>query len=300
MKIAVLLTCFNRCQKTLRALDSLYKAAEVFNEKYSMKLNLEVFLTDDGCTDNTSSNVKKAFPDKNITIVEADGNAFWAGGMRLAWNKALEYHNRIDFYLLINDDAQFLQTAFDEMFKTHNYALATYKKGGVYTGFIADEKDTNKIIYGAKYHKKAFLSKTYNMMPKDMPQECMFTNANFLVVDKHVVDEIGKLSIEYKHRDADWDYGIRALKAGFPVLTTYGVCGVSVNDHDSYKQEAEKVLKMNLKDRKQYLNRPQRGYHDAFFFLKRFDYPKYIVMKIAYFLNLYMPHLFYKLQSIRP
>ena len=128
----------------------------------------------------------------------------------------------------------------------------------------------------------------------------MFTNANFLVVDKHVVDEIGQLSIEYKHRDADWDYGIRALKAGFPVLTTYGGCGVSVNDHDSYKQEAEKVLKMNLKDRKQYLNRPQRGYHDAFFFLKRFDYPKYIVMKIAYFLNLYMPHLFYKLQSIRP
>ena len=52
MKIAVLLTCFNRCQKTLKALDSLYKAAEVFNEKDSMKLNLEVFLTDDGCTDN--------------------------------------------------------------------------------------------------------------------------------------------------------------------------------------------------------------------------------------------------------
>ena len=78
------------------------------------------------------------------------------------------------------------------------------------------------------------------MMPKNMPQECMFTNANFLVVDKHVVDEIGQLSIGYKHRDADWDYGIRALKAGFPVLTTYGVCGVSVNDHDSYKQEAEK------------------------------------------------------------
>ena len=81
MKIAVLLTCFNRCQKTLRALNSLYKAAEVFNEKNTMKLNLEVFLTDDGCTDNTSSNVKKAFPDKNITIVEADGNAFWAGGI---------------------------------------------------------------------------------------------------------------------------------------------------------------------------------------------------------------------------
>ena len=31
------------------------------------------------------------------------------------------------------------------MFKTHNYALATYKKGGVYTGFIADEKDTTRL-----------------------------------------------------------------------------------------------------------------------------------------------------------
>ena len=300
MRIAVLLTCFNRCQKTIRALDSLYKSAEHFNENSTAKINLEVFLTDDGCTDNTSGNVKKTFPDKSITIVKADGNAFWAGGMRLAWNKALELHDRIDFYLLINDDAQFLPTAFGEMFKTHNYALATYKKGGVYTGFIADEKNPNKIIYGAKYYKKAFLSKAYDIFPKHIPQECMFTNANFLVVDKHVVDEIGQLSIEYKHGGADWDYGMRALKAGFPVLTTYGICGVSVNDHILYEHESEKVLKMNLKDRRAYLNKSQREYHDAFVFFKRFDYPKYIMMKIAYFLNLYMPRLFYKLQSIRP
>lgn len=104
MKIAVLLTCFNRKIKTLSCLQSLYHALEVYNNKYENKIDLSIYLTDDGCTDGTGNAVRENFIDKNITILQGTGNLFWAGGMCLAWNTALRYNKGWDFYLLLNDD----------------------------------------------------------------------------------------------------------------------------------------------------------------------------------------------------
>lgn len=53
MKIAVLLTCFNRKEKTLACLAGLYESQKVYNERNSTPIEMEVFLTDDGCTDGT-------------------------------------------------------------------------------------------------------------------------------------------------------------------------------------------------------------------------------------------------------
>ena len=51
MKIAVLMTCHNRCEKTLRCLHSLYCLDNSYH------FSIDVFLVDDGSTDNTSESV---------------------------------------------------------------------------------------------------------------------------------------------------------------------------------------------------------------------------------------------------
>ena len=301
IEIAVLLTCFNRKVKTIKALRSLYDASKKYKERSDNHvISLTVFLTDDGSTDGTAEAVKSAFEDKDINIVQADGNAFWAGGMRLAWKEAYKAHPKRDFYLLINDDAVFAETAFDELVTCDEYSQSTYNQSGVYTGFIADEEDHAHVIYGAKVYKKSILSRTYDMQPTGTPQPCMFTNANFLAVSKEAVDKIGLLDEAYYHGGADWDYGMRASLAGIPVLTTCGVCGYSTYDHDSIKQESDKVIKMSLSERRAFLLKPQREYHDAFVFLAKFDKPKYYIMKVAYILNLYTPRLYYFLSNLRP
>ena len=58
MKIAVLLTCFNRRDYTLSCLKSLFTAQKCYNEYGKDKLNLEVFLVDDGSKDGTSDAIR--------------------------------------------------------------------------------------------------------------------------------------------------------------------------------------------------------------------------------------------------
>ena len=65
MKIAVLLTCFNRKEKTLSCLAGLYESQRVYYERNSSPIELEVFLTDDGCTDGTAQAVKASFAGKS-------------------------------------------------------------------------------------------------------------------------------------------------------------------------------------------------------------------------------------------
>lgn len=51
--IATILTCFNRKDKTLSCLRHLYDAQDYYNLKSENKINVSVYITDDGCTDNT-------------------------------------------------------------------------------------------------------------------------------------------------------------------------------------------------------------------------------------------------------
>jgi GT2 family glycosyltransferase len=145
MKIAVLLTCFNRKEKTLSCLSSLYNALSLYNDKNENKIEISVYLTDDGCTDGTGDAIRNNFSDKNINILQGIGNLFWAGGMRFAWNEALKKHNEWDFYLLLNDDTDLLDNLFEELMNTHQYCLENYKKSGIYSGITSAKSYYNKI-----------------------------------------------------------------------------------------------------------------------------------------------------------
>ena len=64
MKIAVLMTCYNRREKTLACLDALQKTSVSSGD-----IQLSIYLTDDGCSDGTAEAVRasavfsgRAFP----------------------------------------------------------------------------------------------------------------------------------------------------------------------------------------------------------------------------------------------
>jgi GT2 family glycosyltransferase len=81
MRLAVLMTCFNRKEMTLEALRSL------FSQKQVEDLNVTVYLVDDGSRDGTSQAVAERFP--RVSILQGDGSLFWNGGMRKAFAEAL-------------------------------------------------------------------------------------------------------------------------------------------------------------------------------------------------------------------
>lgn len=282
------------------AIDRLKRVYDAYNSNASEQIELSIFLTDDGCTDGTAKAAIEVAKPLPITILQSDGNSYWAGGMRIAWNAALSSDKIFDFFLLLNDDTYVKDNCFEELFNCHRYALLHYGKAGVYTGFVSSTTNDSDIIYGAKVYKGGILSKATPLSPTGTPQACSMINANILLISKEVPQAIGILDEVFIHAAADMDYGIRAMKAGFPVLTTANSCGTCYYDHDNSTSEYQKIKNMTFQERKGYIDRPNiKQYHDSLVFYKRYDKIRYVIFKMSYYLNLYVPSIYYFLFNKR-
>ena len=236
--IAVLLTCFNRKEKTLSALKNVYIAKESHPE-----LSLAIYLTDDGSTDGTSDAVKKKFPE--VKILQGNGDLYWAGGMRNSWDVALK--KDYDAFLLLNDDTDVFKNVFQELIFTHKECLRSYKRSGVYIGSTKDSQ-SGAFTYGGASFENRYLFKFKFLHPNGKVQYCELGNANIMLVTKEVVEEIGQLSKGYRHGIADYDYTLKALKKEIPILVAPNYCGTCSHDHvDIYQSLPEKSFNERLK-----------------------------------------------------
>jgi len=242
--IAVLLTCHNRKAKTIACLTSLFKA------KIPSDYLLHLFLTDDGSTDGTGDAVKELFP--QVQVTRGDGNLFWAGGMRLAWETAMQ-KNSYDAYLLINDDVELYPGFFINLLKTEAYSLAKTGRSGIYSGATVDEKSGRITYGGSRIKDNKVVVRMQMLTPREQPQKCEITNANVLWISKEVVDEIGIFDSHFTHGIADYDYSLQAHKKKIPVFLAPEICGICSNDHDKNWRNSQ----YPLKDRIAYLKSPK-------------------------------------------
>ena len=300
MKIAVLLTCFNRKKKTVSCLSYLYSSLDSYNSNNTEKISLSVFITDDGSTDGTSQEVKKSFADKDIYIFNpSDGPLYWAGGMRYAWKKSIEFSRDWDFFLLLNDDTYVFKNLFDEFIQTDTYCIHKHHKSGLYSGITCQGVNSKLTTYGGNVWTNKFLGKTKRLSPIGKPQTCDLTNANILFVAKNVVDTIGILYEGYNHGCADYDYSNMARKAALPVYVMSNFCGVCENDHSNDIDIEKKVISMTLQERKKYFNHPKTSNVDYLKFIKRVSPLRYYMVYLGRMINLYFPRVYYSISKWR-
>lgn len=222
--IAVLLTCFNRKDKTLACLERLYKAHVPLQEH----IRLDIYLTDDGSTDGTGDAVRDQYP--KVHVLKGTGDLYWAGGMRHSWKEALQ--GDYDAYLLLNDDTDVHPNFLTTLLSTGEFCLQNYGQEGVYIGSTKDKK-SNSLSYGGAKLTNTFWFKYQFIQPTDTPQECDLGNANIMWVPRTVVKKIGILSEGYIHGVADYDYTLKARKKNVPVLITPGFLGHCTDDHEN-------------------------------------------------------------------
>lgn len=284
MNIVTLLTCHNRRDKTVASLKSLKEALNTYNESVKKEIHLDVFLTDDGCTDGTSEAVREVFPDPNVLrIIQGDGNLFWAGGMRFAWDAALKVSSRWDYYLLINDDTIMLPELFHDLMRTDKYSVEKYGKHALITGFIRDP-ETHKVSFGGSTSKL--------LKPETEPQTCEVACANVMFFAQDVVDKIGTFDDRYVHSGCDYDYSRMATLAGIPVLTTYSFVGECENEHRKNHETEVDTAAMNFTQRKKYMYKPTTGRTDYLLYIKKFWPRRYYRSKLAFLMELYTPHIY--------
>jgi len=216
MKIAVLLTCFNRRDLTLACLSALY------NAELPKGFELVVFLVDDGSTDDTADSIRINFP--QVNIIEGTGSLFWNGGMRLAWQAALKI--KPDFYLWVNDDSNLYSDAISRLLKTYQGLIERNETVGAILGSMVDPK-TKVLTYGGrtKCSKINPVKIGPVVEPSVLPKQCNFINGNLILIPQNTVDKIGILSEEFTHSMGDFDYGLRAQKVGLNCWVAPGVYG---------------------------------------------------------------------------
>lgn len=248
-RIAVLLTVYNRKEVTLLGLKSLFSQINKYKDKYA----IDVFMTDDGCSDGTAEAVLNEFPD--VHVVNGDGSLFWSGGMRKAWAAAIETAE-YDFFLWFNDDAMLHEDALRILFESSE----NVESNSIISGAFCD--DEGKVSYGGK-------TKNWKLIvpQKGEYQSIYWMNGNLVLIPRAVYESIGMIDEIFVHGSGDYDYGRRAIKAGFQVFLTDSYVG-RTNRHDNPHQTPYKKG-MGFSDRFKILYSPRYSPIPAFVFCKR-------------------------------
>lgn len=218
-RTAVLLTVFNRKEVTLKGLRSLYKAIVLLPED---EHEFDIYMTDDGCTDGTGNAVRQEFPE--VHIIQGDGNLYWSGGMRAAWQAAIDSKVKYDYYLWFNDDVDLFE---DSLCTLYNES---------------ERQDECAIIVGAMHSEDASKVVTYSgrdgnkklMEPEGkVGKPCVTFNGNLVLIPSSAYKKLGMLDSIYSHSLADFDYGYRASEIGVRNIVAPKYTG-SCDRHSSF------------------------------------------------------------------
>lgn len=298
-KIATLLTVHNRKQKTLSCLQHLFAAIASCQQLTGRQLQVTVFITNDGCTDGTEKAIKNLYPQEDIHIIQGSGNLFWAGGMRLAWQTAIDSGQTWDYFLLLNDDTDVRQNVFEQLFEAQQKGLATKGINGIASGITCDKNNPEQITYGGFIFANKTKGRHTLALPTGQPQEIDLAHANILLIHKQVVDTIGIFHDGFLHGCADHDYSLMAQRHGIPIMATAQVCGACDYDHESSENEILQLRKMSLAERKRFINSPTHSDRDYLLLIRRHMPMRYPMAVLLRRIRLYCPTAYYWITNLR-
>lgn len=275
MNIAVLLTVYNRREKTIECLNRLF--CQILPNDSSF----DVFLTDDGSTDGTSEAVRKFFP--SVKIIKGNGYLFWNRGMWTAWEEASKF-KIYDYYLWLNDDTYIYEDCIENLISN------SISVGGesIIVGAVQWKDHTKGISYGARYDRKHLKA------PDGVLRESYSFNGNIVLIPHSVFKVVGNLDYRFRHSRGDIDYGLRARKAGFKIFQSAKYLG-ECDRHESMSKWCNPEF--SLYKRWRALKHPtQYNPQEAFYFDKKhYGISKAIFHQFTLYIRLLFPTIWIKL-----
>jgi GT2 family glycosyltransferase len=210
-RVAVILTCFNRRETTLNCLRALSQQTK----------KADVYLTDDGSSDGTSDAVSKQYPE--VKILQGNGNLFWVGGMRLAFESAMR--GNYDYYLWLNDDTILESDTLERLLTIHQQLKLQGRFDSIVVGSTKDPI-TGQASYGGAVKSSKWYSNKYNFVGASQSlQECDTMFGNCVLIPNSVASKVGNIDKAFIHSLGDLDYGLRAKNKGCSIWVAPGYVG---------------------------------------------------------------------------
>jgi len=207
-KTTAILACHNRRERTVQCLTSLFA-----QDLSSYRVSLDVVVVDDGSTDGTAAEITRNFP--NTHIIRASGDLFWAGAMALGEREARRLFSP-EFLLWLNDDVELDPGALGTLLAAHE-VLAAEARPGIVVGAVRDP-ETQAISYSGVRRVDRHPLHYEVVQPDGRLDEADTFNGNVVLVPRAVYEIVSGIDGSFAHAQADFDYGLRARKGGFPIV----------------------------------------------------------------------------------
>lgn len=215
-RIAALMTSYNRRELTLRCLERI--------ESQRTDADIDVVVVDDASSDGTADAIAKHHP--AVAVVHGTGDLYWVGGMRLAFAHAAT--RQYDHYLLVNDDTLLHENAVADLLEVADALRDGTEWPAIVVGATADP-ESGGTTYGGVVRRRARRPMHFDRVDPDRPggepRPVETMNANCVLVPREVVDRIGFFDDAFTQSFADYDYGLRARRAGCSVWLAPGFVG---------------------------------------------------------------------------
>ncbi|WP_351233401.1 glycosyltransferase family 2 protein [Streptomyces sp. NPDC002133] len=210
--VAVLMTCHNRRDSTLAAIASLHVQTGL-----PAGTRLTVHLVDAGSVDGTAVDVRAAFPDTDVVTVGAD--VYWGTGTRIAATRA----DPSAHVVWLNDDVVLDRGALAALLRT----ASPLDRPAVAVGAMRSGDGTRTTYSGYRVVRADLHPPRLERIEPDarQPKPCDTCNGNAVLVTARARHMLGDLDPAFPHRMGDHDYGLRARRAGIPVLLAPGHVG---------------------------------------------------------------------------
>jgi GT2 family glycosyltransferase len=207
-KISVIILNWNGKRDTLACLASLGKVTYP---------NFETILVDNGSTDDSVVEIKKAFP--HIPILETGKNLGFAGGNNPGIERALK--DGADYIFLLNNDTEVDPHILDAFVSCmENYPVADILGAKIY---LFERRDQFDHIGGMWDEKRAAFELIANRAFEDgssweKPQSLDYACGCALFIRREVFETIGLLEPKFFLIWEEADFCMRAWRAGFCTL----------------------------------------------------------------------------------
>ena len=208
-KLAVLMTCHNRREQTVRCLEAL-------RANHVSDVEVRVYVTDDGSTDGTASAITDI--DMPMTVIAGSGDLYWAAGMAIAERTAMR--DEPDLLLWLNDDVTLESDGLARLLAVHEGA-----PGAIVVGSVRDP-NTGAATYGGRVLKGRHPQRFSIVPASDRIQRVDAFNGNVLLIPRCVRDAVGPVDGVFAHAYADDDYSLRALRLHVLVVAAPGTVGI--------------------------------------------------------------------------
>ena len=240
LKICAVLTAFNRREQTLRSLRSFFSQAQ--------NVDLSAVLMDDGSEDGTTAAVQNAFQG-TVTVLRGNGLLYWSRGMAAAFKEACA--RGADYYLWLNDDTILYPNALSSLIQ--DAEVTESLQGRIVVGSTRDP-DSGECTYGGLIAASSWhAGKFKRLHPQSKVQACHAMNGNIVLISNTAAKVLGGIDERFSHSMGDYDYGLRAVRAGVAVLVGRGFHGeCSRNPAGSYWYES-----VTLRERYKRVNAPK-------------------------------------------